>query len=80
MPAAQLNSLANSFRFDNGPITRNFGGECGSFSISKLVVSSVTAEHQTCDQRILVEINCRKLCQTELPERTRRKTAVDESC
>lgn len=46
-PNGQLNSCENSFKFDNEPITRNFGGECGSFSICKFVVSSVTAEHQT---------------------------------
>lgn len=32
-------------------MTRNFGGECGSFSICKLVVSSVTAEHHTLNQK-----------------------------
>lgn len=46
-PIGQLNSFENSFKFDNEPMTRNRGGECGSFSICKLVVSSVTAEHHT---------------------------------
>jgi len=47
-PNLQWNSSENSNKLDNGPMTRNFGGECGSFSICRLVVSSVTAEHQTC--------------------------------
>lgn len=46
-PNLHWNSSENSFEFDSGPMTRNFGGECGSFSICRLVVSSVTAEHQT---------------------------------
>lgn len=47
-PNLHWNSSENSAKLDNGPMTRNFGGECGSFSICRLVVSSVTAEHQTC--------------------------------
>lgn len=46
-PNLHWNSSENSSKFDNGPMTRNFGGEWGSFSICKFVVSSVTAEHQT---------------------------------
>lgn len=46
-PSGQLNSSANSGRFDKEPMTRKFGGECGSFSIWRLIVSSVTDEHHT---------------------------------
>lgn len=46
--AGHLNSFENACKFDNGPMTRNLGGACGSFSICRFVVSSVTAEHQTC--------------------------------
>lgn len=47
VPSLQWNSSENSGKLDNVPITRNCGGECGSFSICKFVVSSVTAEHHT---------------------------------
>lgn len=46
-PSGQLNSSENSGKLDKGPMTRNCGGEWGSFSICRLVVSSVVAEHQT---------------------------------
>uniref|UniRef100_A0A182JAW7 Uncharacterized protein n=1 Tax=Anopheles atroparvus TaxID=41427 RepID=A0A182JAW7_ANOAO len=48
VPSGQPKVSENSRRFDSGPITRYFGGECESFSICSVVVSSVTAEHQTC--------------------------------
>lgn len=46
-PTGHRNSLENASKFDRVPITRNCGGACGSFSISKLVVSSVIVEHHT---------------------------------
>uniref|UniRef100_A0A182QDW6 Peptidase S1 domain-containing protein n=1 Tax=Anopheles farauti TaxID=69004 RepID=A0A182QDW6_9DIPT len=48
VPSGQWNVSENSFRFESGPITRYLGGEWESFSICRVVVSSVTAEHQTC--------------------------------
>lgn len=45
-PAGQLNSVANSFKFERGPMTRNFSGQCGSFSTCKPAASEVIAEHQ----------------------------------
>lgn len=46
-PTGQENSWENSGRLDRGPITRNWGGEWGSFSICKFVASSVLEEHHT---------------------------------
>lgn len=46
-PSGQLNSLANSGRLESDPMTRKFGGLCGSFSICKFIVSSVMDEHHT---------------------------------
>ena len=46
-PGLQLKLSEKSGKFDNGPMTRYFGGEWGSFSICRLIVSSVIAEHQT---------------------------------
>lgn len=45
------NSLENSLRFAIDPMTLNRGGEWESFSICRLVVSSVTEEHQTWNDR-----------------------------
>lgn len=47
VPAAQLNSVANSFMFAKGPMTRYFAGVCESFSISRLIAWGVTDEHHT---------------------------------
>lgn len=47
LPGLHWKTSANSFMFDNVPITRNCDGECGSFSICSRFVSSVVLEHQT---------------------------------
>lgn len=52
LPAGQLKVSANSGRFDKDPITRKFGGECGSFSICKPMASSVIEEHHTFKNKI----------------------------
>lgn len=79
-PTGQLNSLENSGRFDSDPMTRKFGGECGSFSICKFIVSSVIDEHQTWNERNLKFESIATLLKTNLLEQTRRRTAADVSC
>src|SRR5215470_9645186 len=48
VPSAQLNASANAWEFDNGPLTRNRGGECGSTVTSICSICGVASEHQVC--------------------------------
>jgi len=44
----ELNACANSGRFDSGPLTRRFGGECGFVETRWRSASSLILPHQPC--------------------------------
>lgn len=82
-PSGQLNSAANSGRFESDPITLYFDGQWASFSIWRATASDIMAEHQTWEQTRLPSPSrsMKRLggMKRILPEQNSERTIVDAS-